>query len=137
MSTELPNSSAYSPHEGLFDEMFARASEARAGCGMVVDELFGLSVAQLGEMRRQADAMFLRQGVTFNVYGNEEKTERIFPFDPIPRVIDAPTWAHLEAGLTQRVRALNAFIADVYGDAEILKDGIVPRDMVLSAPQYR
>jgi uncharacterized circularly permuted ATP-grasp superfamily protein len=137
MSTQLPATSAYRPAEGLFDEMFAAADDPRPGCDHVVDELLSLSLAELVEMRRRADAMFLRQGVTFNVYGSEEKTERIFPFDPIPRVIDAATWAGLEAGLVQRVRALNAFVADVYGEAAILKDGLVPRDIVLSSPQYR
>src|SRR5581483_9142557 len=120
-----------------FDEMFDASLAPRRGCDRVVSDLLSLGLAELVEMRRRADAMFLRQGVTFNVYGSEEKTERIFPFDPIPRVIDAATWAELERGLVQRVRALNAFVADIYGPARILKDGVVPRDMVLSSPQYR
>ena len=107
----MPATSAYPPREGFFDEMFDLSSDPRPGCDRVVGELFSLSLAQLVEMRRRADAMFLRQGVTFNVYGSEEKTERIFPFDPIPRVIDAATWTGLEKGLVQRVRALNAFVA--------------------------
>ena len=76
-------------------------------------------------------------GVTFNVYGEQRGVERIFPFDPIPRVIDAQTWAELEAGLIQRVRALNAFVGDVYGEGAIMKDGVVPRDLVLGCPQFR
>ncbi|HZR80981.1 MAG TPA: circularly permuted type 2 ATP-grasp protein [Candidatus Binatia bacterium] len=130
-------SSAYRPADGVFDEMFDASLAPRRGCDRVVSDLLSLGLAELVEMRRRADAMFLRQGVTFNVYGSEEKTERIFPFDPIPRVIDAATWAELERGLVQRVRALNAFVADIYGPARILKDGVVPRDMVLSSPQYR
>ena len=137
MSTPLPASSAYRPTDGLFDEMFDPEQAPRPGCSRIVSDLFSLGLAELAAMRERADAMFLRQGVTFNVYGNEEKTERIFPFDPIPRVIDAATWANLEAGLIQRVRALNAFVADIYGEGAILKDGIVPRDMVLSSPQFR
>jgi uncharacterized circularly permuted ATP-grasp superfamily protein len=81
--------------------------------------------------------MFRRMGVTFNVYGEQRGVERIFPFDPIPRVIDAETWTALEAGLIQRLRALNAFVGDVYGEGAIMKDGIIPRDLVLGCPQFR
>jgi uncharacterized circularly permuted ATP-grasp superfamily protein len=132
-----PSGHAYRALEGVFDEMVSQTHAVRPGCERIVAELLCGGPARLLELRRRADDMFLRQGVTFNVYGNEETTERIFPFDPIPRVIDADTWAHVEAGLVQRVRALNAFVGDVYGAGEILKDGIVPRDMVVSSPQYR
>jgi uncharacterized circularly permuted ATP-grasp superfamily protein len=81
--------------------------------------------------------MFQTMGVTFNVYGDHEGGERIFPFDPIPRIISAQVWAGLEAGLIQRARALNAFIADIYSEAQIVKDGTIPRDLVIGSPQFR
>jgi uncharacterized circularly permuted ATP-grasp superfamily protein len=117
--------------------MFGPGLVPRPGCTRVVEDLVAIPPAQLAELRTRADRMFLRMGVTFNVYGDEAGAERIFPFDPIPRVIDAATWAHLEAGLVQRVRALNAFLCDVYGAAEILKDGVVPRDLIVGSPQFR
>jgi uncharacterized circularly permuted ATP-grasp superfamily protein len=137
LSKPLPVSHAYRVLSGLFDEMFDGEHAPRPGCARVVADLLGRDSQRLVELRARADGMFLRMGVTFNVYGMEEGSEKIFPFDPIPRVIDAATWAQLEAGLVQRVRALNAFIADVYGAGEILKDGVVPRDLVLGCSQYR
>jgi uncharacterized circularly permuted ATP-grasp superfamily protein len=137
MGDPLPALAAYRAADGCFDEMLDATLSARPGCGPVVDSLLALTPERLRELRTQADRMFLRMGVTFNVYGDQAGTERIFPFDPVPRVIDAATWAHLEAGLIQRVRALDAFVADVYGKAEILREGIVPRDLIVASPQYR
>src|SRR6266446_4546030 len=105
----VPVWAAYKTDASAFDEMLDLPSEPRNGCQSVIDP------------------MFRRMGVTFNVYGAADGSERIFPFDPIPRVIDAATWATLEAGLIQRVRALNASLADIYGDGAILSDGVVPR----------
>jgi uncharacterized circularly permuted ATP-grasp superfamily protein len=122
---------------GYYDEMFGPGLAPRPGCARVVADLTQMPPAQLAELRTRADRMFLRMGVTFNVYGDEAGAERIFPFDPIPRVIDAETWAALEAGLVQRIRALNAFLGDVYGAGEILKDGVVPRDLIVGSPQFR
>jgi uncharacterized circularly permuted ATP-grasp superfamily protein len=70
--------------------------------------------------------MFRRMGITFNVYGDKESSERLIPFDIVPRVISRSEWARLEKGLTQRVRALNLFLADVYGAQEILRAGSCP-----------
>ena len=78
----------------------------------------------------------LRMGITFNVYADEQGVEKIFPFDLIPRIIDANEWAWIERGLKQRIHALNLFIDDVYHDQKILKDGIVPADVVLSSERY-
>jgi uncharacterized circularly permuted ATP-grasp superfamily protein len=136
MSTTVPTSAAEEPPQ-VFDEMLDPAGAPRPGCDRIVSDLLSLSPGRLADLRARADRMFLRMGVTFRVYGDEAGTERIFPFDPIPRVIDALTWEALEAGLVQRVRALNAFLADVYGDAEILKDGVVPRDLIVGSSQYR
>ncbi|MCS6987284.1 MAG: circularly permuted type 2 ATP-grasp protein [Sphingomonadaceae bacterium] len=89
----------------------------------------------LATRRRQAELFFRRIGITFAVYGDPDATERLIPFDIIPRVISAEEWALLEEGLTQRVEALNAFCADVYGPRECLRAGVVPEDLVLRNPQ--
>src|SRR5208282_4784097 len=133
----VPVWAAYKPIDTAFDEMMDLSSRPRSGCQAVVDAMFSMPPAQFTEICARADRMFRRMGVTFNVYGAADGSERIFPFDPIPRVIDAATWANLEAGLIQRVRALNAFLADVYGDGCILSDEVVPRDLVLGCPQFR
>ena len=133
----VPVWAAYKTDASVFDEMLDLSSQPRNGCAAVIDALFSMPPAQFTEICARADRMFRRMGVTFNVYGAADGSERIFPFDPIPRVIDAATWATLEAGLIQRVRALNAFVADVYGDGCILSDGVVPRDLVLGCPQFR
>jgi len=137
VSNQMPVFLAYKPLEGVFDEMFAPDLSTRDGCAPIASRLLAMDGAPLEDLRAQAERMLLRMGVTFNVYGDHAGTERIFPFDLIPRVIDAPTWAMLEAGLIQRVRALNAFIGDVYGDGHILKDGLVPRDLIHESSQFR
>ena len=71
------------------------------------------------------------------MYGDEEAEERTIPVDCLPRVVSSSDWLHLEAGLTQRVKALNLFLEDVYGRARIVRDGVVPTDMVRGCPQYR
>ena len=96
--------------------MFDRQGHPQVGYSRVLTEFLVTHADKFDEIRARADRMFLNEGVTFNVYGDSAGAERIFPFDPMPRVIDAATWAHLEAGLIQRVRALNAFVADVYGE---------------------
>ncbi len=80
---------------------------------------------------REAETVFRRSGITFNVYGDEEATERLIPFDVIPRIISGDEWAHLTRGLEQRVRALNAFLHDIYHDQEILRAGRIPPELVI------
>jgi uncharacterized circularly permuted ATP-grasp superfamily protein len=121
----------------MFDEMFAAAGGPHPWCAPMALSLLEMNGAEFASLRAQAERMLLRMGVTFNVYGQTQGAERIFPFDPIPRIIDAETWHTLEAGLIQRVRALNAFVADIYGEAHILKDGLVPHDLILESSQYR
>ena len=128
---------AYRSRDGVFDEMLDISRRRSAGCSGIADALFVTPPDRLAELSLRAERMFRRMGVTFNVYGEEAGTERIFPFDPMPRVFDAETWRGLEAGLIQRVKALNAFVGDVYGEGHILNDGIVPRDLVLGCPQFR
>src|SRR5579885_2923705 len=120
-----------------FDEMFDPQGRPRPGYSRVLADFLIAHADRFDEIRTRADRMFLNEGVTFNVYGDSAGAERIFPFDPIPRVIDAGTWATLERGLVQRVRALNAFVADVYGEGAILKDGVVPPDLIKTSSQFR
>jgi len=136
-SRSLPIWAAYRSREGLFDEMLDLVSRRSSRSAPISEALLAMAPEGLADLCGRADEMFRRMGVTFNVYGAEDGAERIFPFDPIPRVIDAETWANLEAGLIQRVRALNAFLGDVYAEGCILKDGVVPRDLVLGCPQFR
>jgi uncharacterized circularly permuted ATP-grasp superfamily protein len=102
-----------------------------------VERWLRLSPPELMETRRQqAELFFRRIGITFAVYGDPDASERLIPFDIIPRVLSGSEWGRLEAGLTQRVEALNAFLADIYGAQECLRAGIVPRELVLLNPQY-
>ena len=87
--------------------------------------------------RSQAEMLFRRIGITFAVYGANESTERLIPFDIIPRVITKPEWSFLERGLKQRVTAINAFLSDIYGAQECIKAGIIPADLVYRNPHYR
>jgi len=87
--------------------------------------------------RREAELIFRRIGITFAVYGEADATERLIPFDVIPRIMAAAEWRTLEKGLTQRVNALNMFIKDVYGARDILKAGVLPEDMVYRNPAFR
>ena len=86
--------------------------------------------------RRQAELFFRRIGITFAVYGDPDADERLIPFDIVPRILARGEWTGLEAGLKQRVNALNAFLADVYGPREILRAGIIPEALVLQNPGY-
>ena len=91
----------------------------------------------LDTRRRQAELLFRRIGITFAVYGDAEAEDRLIPFDIIPRVLTRAEWDALERGLEQRVRALNAFLADVYGPRECVRAGVVPEDLILRNPQFR
>ncbi len=122
-----------------FDEMLA-GNEARPHYGAYARWLDAQPLALMRERREQAELIFRRVGITFAVYGDKddgEGTERLIPFDLIPRVIPAQEWSELEKGLAQRVTALNRFIHDVYHDQDILKAGIVPAEQILKNAQYR
>lgn len=123
--------------DGFYDEMFASPGAPRAGAKLLVERLGSLSDGELSRRQMAAERSMLHSGITFNVYGEQEGTERIWPFDIIPRIIPADEWAVLEKGLKQRIRALNLFIDDVYHDQKIVKDGVVPRDIIESASSYR
>ena len=92
---------------------------------------------ELQRRKQSAELSFLTQGITFTVYGRDEGTERIFPYDLLPRLITAAEWDRIERGLTQRITALNLFLRDIYSDAKILSDRVVPRELVYSCKHYR
>ena len=121
----------------FFDEMFESDGSVRPHYNNLQERFKELSEEEFHQKRTAVDLAFLQQGITFTVYGDEESTERIFPFDMVPRIIPNTEWQHLERGLEQRIRALNLFLHDVYHDQKILKDKIIPSDLVLSAKHYR
>ncbi len=126
----------YDP-SGFYDEMFTATDEVRENCLPVLERLSALDDEGFRERMAVAELYFLRQGITFNVYHDERGSERIFPFDPIPRVIPADEWETIEAGLVQRITALNLFLHDVYHDQRIIDDGVVPRQYIEGAKHYR
>src|SRR3954471_11676060 len=121
-----------------FDELWGdgRENRPRPGFETLARWLAETSAAELDRRQKAAEAAFRSLGITFNVYGDEEAAERIIPFDIIPRIFSAGEWEKLSAGLEQRVRAINAFVDDVYGARKILKDGVIPSDIVLTNPQF-
>jgi uncharacterized circularly permuted ATP-grasp superfamily protein len=92
---------------------------------------------QIARKRAEADLTFRRVGITFAVYGDDAGTERLIPFDTIPRIIPAHEWAHLQTGLVQRVKALNMFIHDIYHSQDIIKAGLIPAAQIYQNAQYR
>jgi len=120
-----------------FDEMFDAAAQPRPQYRALLERLLALPPDDLRRRQREADEAFLQQGITFTVYGDKGGTERVFPYDLVPRVLAAAEWSQISRGLTQRLLALNLFLADVYGDGRIFAEGIVPRDLVLGAQHYR
>src|SRR5437870_4284950 len=120
-----------------FDELFAAPGEPRPHYTPLHARLAALGPDDLERRARLADRVMKTQGITFTVYGGGRGVERIMPFDPIPRLVPADEWAIIERGLEQRVRALNLFVHDVYHARRILKDRIVPPELVLSASGYR
>jgi uncharacterized circularly permuted ATP-grasp superfamily protein len=121
----------------FFDEMFEASGEPRPHYRGLFEHLSRLTPAAFDERRQAADNSFLRQGIGFTVYDDEEGIERIFPFDLIPRVIPHDEWALLERGLTQRVVALNHFLHDVYGQQRIIDEGRIPGELVFGARHFR
>jgi len=123
--------------DGFFDEMFAAPGAVRPHYRALFEQLRQMTSPQFDERRREADASFLYQGITFTVYSEDAGIERVFPFDLVPRIIPAEEWSCLERGLTQRVLALNHFLHDVYHGQRILKEGRVPAELVFGARHFR
>lgn len=122
---------------GFYDEMFDAQGRPRTGTEAVVNRFNALPLEELKRRQQAAEKTLLQMGITFSVYGEEQGTERIFPFDIVPRIIPHNEWIEIEAGLKQRIKALNLFINDVYHEQNILRDGIIPEQLVLSASGFR
>ncbi|MBA4020124.1 MAG: hypothetical protein C0483_23430 [Pirellula sp.] len=122
--------------EGFYDEMFDAAGKPRLRASLLADKISALNDGELSRRQQAAERALLNMGITFNVYGHEAGTEKVWPFDVIPRIIEHAEWQYLERGLKQRIRALNLFIDDLYHDRKIVKDGIVPADLVESGKCY-
>ncbi len=123
--------------QGFRDEMFDDAGVVRPEARLLLDTIESLEEGQLLQCQQAAERLLLQMGITFNVYGDSAGAERIFPFDLIPRIVRAEEWAWIERGLKQRIHALNEFIDDIYHDQKILKDKIIPEEVIYSATFYR
>lgn len=121
---------------GFYDEMFEAAGAARPASRYLVNKLGSLPSGELQIRQKAADHELLNMGITFNVYGHTAGTEKVWPFDLIPRIIEEQEWLYVEAGLKQRIRALNKFIDDMYHDQNIVKDGVFPEYMVQSSKGF-
>jgi uncharacterized circularly permuted ATP-grasp superfamily protein len=128
--------SDYDPN-GFFDEMFCEPQRPWPAARALVQFIDRLPEGELRRRQRSAERALLNMGITFNVYGDSAGTERIFPFDLVPRIVTAAEWATIERGLKQRIQALNLFIDDIYHGQRILKDGIIPAEVIRSARAYR
>ena len=123
--------------EGFYDEMFDTKGKPRPEARLLLESIESLDQRQLLRCQRAAERVLLQLGITFNVYGESAGTERIFPFDLIPRIVAAEEWEWVERGLKQRIHALNEFIDDIYHEQRILKDKIIPEELIRSAAFYR
>ncbi|KGU87103.1 circularly permuted type 2 ATP-grasp protein [Pseudomonas mediterranea] len=121
----------------FFDEMYDAKGDCRPHYQAFARWLADTPVELLDQRRREADLLFHRAGITFTLYGDEQGTERLIPFDIIPRSIKASEWQKVEQGCIQRVQALNMFLADIYHQQHILKEGIIPAEQVLANEGYQ
>ncbi len=121
----------------FFDEMFDPSGQVRNHYKHLHQRYGELTPEEFERKRSGADNSFLNQGITFTVYNNDEGTERIFPFDLLPRIVPLAEWRHIEQGLIQRITALNLFLQDVYHEQKIITDNVVPREIVESAVHFR
>jgi uncharacterized circularly permuted ATP-grasp superfamily protein len=130
------NFSGYDPGD-FYDELFLPTGEPRPGAEPLIKRIASLGGGELTALQRAAETALLQMGITFAVYGDSGGTERIFPFDIIPRIVQADEWERIEKGLKQRIYALNQFIHDVYHEGRIIRDGIIPEELIFSGKSYR
>jgi uncharacterized circularly permuted ATP-grasp superfamily protein len=125
----------YDPGD-FYDELFITKGQPRPEVAPLIERINSLSINELQHRQQAAQKALLHLGATFNVYSDTQGTERVLPFDIIPRIVTAPDWAWLERGLKQRIEALNLFLSDIYGDQKIVKDGIIPEKIITSSKGF-
>ena len=128
--------SSYQRSPELYDEIF----DAQGNVKPVYQKLFNLygehTIKEYMQLNSKAKSSFFNQGITFQVYGGKETQEKIFPFDLFPRIIDPKEWEIIEKGAIQRSKALNLFLWDIYHDKKIIKQNVVPMDLISSSANY-
>ncbi len=127
--------SAYDPGE-FYDELYEGAGRPRPGSALLLRKFASLPEGELKKRQQAAERVILNMGMTFGVYGTDDGHEKIFPFDIVPRIVEPSDWEHIEAGLRQRMRALNLFIDDVYHRQTILRDGVIPNELIYSSKGF-
>ncbi len=121
----------------FYDEMFQQSGTPRSHVKSLVERISSLPEGEVRRRQQSAEILLMQLGITFNVYGDSAGIEKIFPLDLIPRVVSAEEWDWIEKGLKQRIYALNLFINDIYHEQKIIKDGIIPAELILSAKSFR
>ena len=125
----------YNNLTGIWDEM-CEDHQIRSQYGQVYKDIRLLPIEILREKDKLAGELFMNQGITFTVYSDDAGIEKIFPFDIIPRILTGAEWDHIQRGITQRLKALNMFLKDIYSEQQILKDKVIPADLIASCPHY-
>ncbi|TWT98680.1 circularly permuted type 2 ATP-grasp protein [Stieleria varia] len=132
---KLPALSGYQT-DGFFDELVDKDCVARPDAQALVDLIISLPPKELLRRQDAIERALFKMGITFTVYSDSSGTEKIMPFDVVPRIVSSLLWKHIDAGLKQRIRALNRFLCDVYNEREIVQEGIVPAELIDSCPAY-
>ncbi len=122
--------------EGFFDELVEQDGQPRPDARELVNLINRMPASELVRRQRAIERSLYQMGITFTVYSDDAGTEKIMPFDIIPRIVSSVLWHHIDAGLKQRIKALNCFLSDVYSDQQIIKEGIVPRELIDTAPTF-
>jgi uncharacterized circularly permuted ATP-grasp superfamily protein len=125
----------YDP-EGFYDELFTAKSQPRPEATLLIERFNSFSASEIKRRQQSAQIALMKLGVTFNVYSDGQGTERIMPFDIIPRIVSAQEWKELEQGLKQRIYALNLFLHDIYNEQKILRDSVIPAELIYSATGF-
>jgi len=123
--------------ESYYDELFLPDNQPRKRALTLIDRIKSLPEGELLWRQQTAEAALLQMGITFNVYGGEASTDQIFPFDIIPRIVNPTDWEYIERGLKQRIAALNIFLDDIYNKQMILKEKMIPKELITSAKSFR
>lgn len=123
--------------ENFYDELIQSPGIPRPGAKILIERIASLQDGNILGRQKAAEAAMYNMGITFTVYGSDEGTEKIFPFDIIPRIVEARDWEYIERGLKQRIHALNLFLNDIYHEQKILKDNAIPKEIILSATSFR